>query len=75
MTSNKDIIQAINNNDIVIISGSHQYRALNFLDTLIKGYGKTLSNGSVLYNFGVKKVFVGDMPEHPSLQHAYRMEM
>lgn len=76
MVSKAKIMEAISNNDIVVITGENQHQVLDILDGIYAPkVGKTVSTGAVLYRFQDKSVYVGDMPAHPTLSSAYRMEI
>lgn len=67
------ITQALDDHNSVIVTGENQGRILEEAEKISGGIGRCLSNGAIAYNIGGKKLFVGDMPSHPSLGNAARI--
>lgn len=75
MTINQEITQALDDNDHIVITGKRQGLILKEVESITGSIGRCLGNGSVFYSMGKKKIFVGDMPYHPSLSGATRIEL
>lgn len=74
MTIKNTICKALEENDKVIVLGPNQGKILEAAEKISGGIGKTLSTGAVSYTVdGKKKVYVGNMPSHPSLLDAARI--
>lgn len=73
MSIENNIYEALNDHDNVIVTGANQGRILEVVEKMTGEIGKTLPTGAVSYNFHNKKVYVGDMPFHPSLGDAARI--
>lgn len=75
MSIETKIITALKNHDNVVVTGKNQGMILEVVEKMSGEIGRTLSTGSVSYNVGNKKVFVGDMPHHPSLLGSARISL
>ena len=72
-TIESKIATALSAHDNVVVSSKNQGKVLDVMEKMSGGIGRTLSTGAVAYTVGNKKVFVGDMPNHPSLMNAARI--
>lgn len=66
---------ALKHHDNVVVTGENQGKILEVVEKMSGEIGRTLSTGAVAYTVGKKKVFVGDMPHHPSLLGAARISL
>lgn len=75
MSIEMTINSALENHNNVVITGRNQGKILEAMEKMSGEIGRTLSTGAVAYTVGNKKVFVGDMPHHPSLLGAARISI
>lgn len=69
------IHNAVREKKNLVFSGAHQGKALDILDSMTGNTGQMLSTGAIAYKVKSSTIIVGDMPRHPSLIGAQRMNL